>query len=174
MLVALVTFGAVCHAQMPRRVASDVKSCETQFAICQALLGTVGGKEARDVVHLAAITLFTESTGARSHVWPSRARDCMLTDGPRRAGTSAHVGTNTSGTLPPVETTRHPESKATSCAALLRECRAHGSARRRSTGGGEPLASPTMHMNKYLQLYLRTLTTIDGDISIDQFVLKNI
>ena len=76
-LVALVTFGALCHAQKPRRVASDVKSCETQFANCQALLGTVRGKEASNVVHLAAITPSSESAGARSHwpaaVWPSPA-----------------------------------------------------------------------------------------------------
>ncbi len=76
-LVALVAFGVVCHAQMPRRVASDVKSCDTQFANCQTLLGTSGGKEAKDVVHLAAITPSSESTGARSHlpaaVLPSRA-----------------------------------------------------------------------------------------------------
>ena len=78
MLVALVTFGVVCHAQMPRRVASDVKSCETQFANCQALLGTVGGKEATDVVRLAAITPSSTSKGARTYspaaVWASHAR----------------------------------------------------------------------------------------------------
>ena len=55
-LVALVTLGGVCHAQMPRPDASDVKTCATELAICQALLGTVGGKEATDVVRLAAIT----------------------------------------------------------------------------------------------------------------------
>jgi hypothetical protein len=67
MLVALVAFGVVCHAQMPRRVASDVKSCETQLAICQALLGTIGGQETKEVVHLAAITPSSEFIGARSH-----------------------------------------------------------------------------------------------------------
>ncbi len=67
MLVALLVFGVACHAQMPRREASDVKSCETQFADCQALLGTVGGQEAKDVLHLVVITPSSESTGARSH-----------------------------------------------------------------------------------------------------------
>ena len=67
-LVALVTFSVVCHAEKPRRLASDVKSCETQLAICQALLGTVGGQEAKDVVDLAATTTpSSKSTGARSH-----------------------------------------------------------------------------------------------------------
>ncbi len=64
-VVALVTFGVVCHAQMPRPDASDVKSCETELASCQALLGTVGGKEAKDVVHLAAITPSSKSSGSR-------------------------------------------------------------------------------------------------------------
>ncbi len=79
-LVALVTFGVVCHAQMPRPDASDVKSCETELTNCQALLGTVGGKEAKDVVHLAAITPSSKSRGARSQIispaaaWPSHAR----------------------------------------------------------------------------------------------------
>ena len=75
-LVALATHGVVCHAQMPRPDASDVKSCETEFAICQALLGSVGGKEAKDVVHLAAISPSSKSSGARSRAaaWPSHAR----------------------------------------------------------------------------------------------------
>jgi hypothetical protein len=76
-LVALATLGGICHAQMPRPDASDVKSCETELAICQALLGTVGGQETKEAVHLAAITPSSESAGARSHwpaaVWPSRA-----------------------------------------------------------------------------------------------------
>ena len=75
--VVLVTFGVICHAQLRRPDASVVKSCETELLICQALLGTVGGKEASNVVHLAAITPSSESAGARSHwpaaVWPSRA-----------------------------------------------------------------------------------------------------
>jgi hypothetical protein len=77
-LVALVSFGAACHAQKPRSVASDSKSCDSELAICQALLGIVGGKQAKDAVRLAAITPFSESTGAWSHspaaVWPSHAR----------------------------------------------------------------------------------------------------
>ena len=81
MLVALVTFGVICHAQMPRPDASVVKSCEPELAICQALLGKVGGKEATeatDVVRLAGITPSSTSNGARTHlpaaVWPSHAR----------------------------------------------------------------------------------------------------
>jgi hypothetical protein len=75
MLVALVTFGVVCHAQMPRPDASDVKSCATELATCQALLGSVGGKEAKDVVHLAAISPSPNSSGARSPAaaWLSHA-----------------------------------------------------------------------------------------------------
>ena len=63
--------------------------------------------------------------------------DCMFTDGPRRAGTSAHVGKNTSGTVQPADGAQYPESTATSCAVRLRECRAHAIARRRSTRPGE-------------------------------------
>ncbi len=78
MLVALVTFGVVSHAQIPRPDASVVKSCATELAICQALLGTVGGKEATNVVRLAAITPYLNPNGARTHspaaVWPSHAR----------------------------------------------------------------------------------------------------
>ncbi len=71
MLVALVTFGVKCHAQMPRPDASVVKSCETELAICQALLGAVGAKEATHVVRLAAIMpSSSKSNGARSHCPP--------------------------------------------------------------------------------------------------------
>ncbi len=73
-LVALVVFGVACHAQIPRRVASDVKSCETQFANCQALLGTVGSQEAKDVVHLAAITPSSKLNGARTPPFDLRLR----------------------------------------------------------------------------------------------------
>jgi hypothetical protein len=79
MPVALVTFGVlvtldvICHAQMPRPVVSDVKRCETELAICQALLSTFGGKEAKDVVRLAAITPSSNTNGARSH---PPAADC--------------------------------------------------------------------------------------------------
>ena len=74
----LVTFGVICHAQMRRPDASVVKSCEPELAICQALLGAVGGKEATDVVRLAAITPFSKPNRARTHspaaAWPSHAR----------------------------------------------------------------------------------------------------
>jgi hypothetical protein len=77
-LVALVSFGSVSHAQKPRSVASDSKSCDSELAICQALHGIVGGKQAKDAVRLAATTPSSESAGALSHspaaVWPSHAR----------------------------------------------------------------------------------------------------
>ncbi len=76
-LVALVTLGGICHAQMPRPDASDVKSCETELAICQALLGTVGGQEAKGGVRLVDVAPSSTSGGSRSHspavVWPSNA-----------------------------------------------------------------------------------------------------
>ncbi len=78
MLVVLVTFGVICHAQMRRPDASVVKSCDTELAICQALLGAVRAKEATNVVRLAAITPSLNPNGARTHppaaVWPSHAR----------------------------------------------------------------------------------------------------
>ncbi len=77
MLVVLVTFGVICHAQLRRPNASVVKSCELELAICQALLGTVGGKEATEVVRLAA-TPSLKPNGVRTHspaaAWPSHAR----------------------------------------------------------------------------------------------------
>ncbi len=64
MLVALVTFGVVCHAQMPRPDASDDKSCATELAKCQALLGAVRAKE--NVVRLAAVPPWSSKfNGAR-------------------------------------------------------------------------------------------------------------
>ena len=77
MLVALVTFGVVSRAQMPRPDASDDKSCATELAICQALLGAVRAKET--VVRLAAVPpSSSKSNGVRSRspaaVWPSHAR----------------------------------------------------------------------------------------------------
>jgi hypothetical protein len=67
--------------------------------------------------------------------------DCMVTNSPRRAEPSALVGKNTSGTVQPADGAQYRESSATSCAARLRDCRAHGSARRRSISLGEPLAT---------------------------------
>jgi hypothetical protein len=55
--------------------------------------------------------------------------DCMITASPCRAEPSALVRK------------QHPESDASSCAAMLRDCRAHSTARRRQISGGEPLAS---------------------------------
>ena len=64
-LVALFTFSVVvCHARLPSPDGSEVKSCETELAICQALLGTDGGEEAKDVFRFAAITPSSKSRGA--------------------------------------------------------------------------------------------------------------
>ncbi len=65
MLMALVTFGVICYSKMPRPDASDDKSCATELAICQALLGAVRAKEAKDVLRLAPITPSSTSNGAR-------------------------------------------------------------------------------------------------------------
>jgi hypothetical protein len=66
-LVALFAFGVICHAQMGRPDATDVKSCDTEFAICQALLSAVRAKGVKDIARLAAITPSSKSNGARSH-----------------------------------------------------------------------------------------------------------
>jgi hypothetical protein len=83
----------------------------------------------------------------------------MSTDSPCRAGPSALVGKNTSGTVQLADSAQYPGSSATSCAARLRDCRAHStSVRRRSTGGGEPLASrlplgiSTYTLSMYLEI----------------------
>jgi hypothetical protein len=140
MLVVLVTFGVICHVQMPRPDTSDVESGETKLSSCQALLGAVRAKEAKDVVRLAAIPPSSRSDGAIEFARPSLAfacADCMSTDSPCRAGPSALVGKNTSGLVQPADGAQYPESSATSCAARLRECRAHSiRARRRSTSPG--------------------------------------
>ncbi len=77
MLVALVTFGVVCHAQMPCPDASAAKGCDAELAVCQDRLGTVRSKQATDVVRLKAITPALKPIGARSHspaaVWPLQA-----------------------------------------------------------------------------------------------------
>ncbi len=138
-LVALVTLGGICHAQMPRPDASDVKSCETELAICEALLGTVGGKEAKGVVRLVGVAPSSTSRGARSRSpaagWPSHARTACSQPGPCA---EPNIGKNASGTVPPADRELHPESSATSCAARLRECRARSIIIRRSTVRGEP------------------------------------
>ena len=65
MLVALVTFGVVCHDQMPCPDASAAKSCDAELAVCQALLGTVRSKKATGVVRLAVITPSSNPNGDR-------------------------------------------------------------------------------------------------------------
>ena len=156
-LVVLATFGVVCHAQMPRPDASGVTRCEIQLASCQAVLGKVGAREADGLVPRADIMAETGTSSSAS-----KGRDCVLarspvnrlharaacakTPGaarvceasPCRSGSSALVGKNTSGAVQPTDTAQHRESNATSCAALLRDCRGHSSARRRSTSPGEP------------------------------------
>ncbi len=57
---------------------------------------------------------------------------------PCRAGPPALVGKNTSGAVQPADTAQYPESSATSCAAMLRDCRAHGTGRMGATSPGEP------------------------------------
>ena len=78
MIVALVTFGVVFHAQMPRPDALAAKSCDAELAVCQALVGTVRSKKATDVVRLTAITPSLNPNGARTRsptaAWPSPAR----------------------------------------------------------------------------------------------------
>ena len=61
---------------------------------------------------------------------------------PCGAGSRALVGKNASGWVPPAETTQYPESNATSCAAMLRECQAHSRVRMGVTGPGEPRPIP--------------------------------
>ena len=156
-LVALATFGVVCRAQMTPQDASGVTSCEIQLASCQAVLGKVGPMGADGLVPLVAImtetgTPSSASKGARLRSSPiavnrlhARAA-CAKTPGaarvceasPCRSGSSALVGKNTSGAVQPADGAQYPESNATSCAALLRDCRAHGSARMDATSGGEP------------------------------------
>ena len=62
----------------------------------------------------------------------------MREDSPCRAGSRSLVGNNTSGAVQPADTAQHPESNATSCAARLRDCQAHGRARMGATSLGEP------------------------------------
>ena len=50
----------------------------------------------------------------------------------------ALVVKNTSDAVQPADSTQYPESNATSCAAMLRDCQAHGTARMGATSPGEP------------------------------------
>jgi hypothetical protein len=156
-LGVLATFGVVCYAQMTPQDASGVTSCETELASCQAVLGAVGTKKAEDAVPLVAVTAETgtpssASKGARLRCSPPPIRlactDCERIDArplreasPCRAGSRALVSKNTSGAVQPADGAQHPESNATSCAAMLRDCQAHSSARMGSTSSGEPRRS---------------------------------
>ena len=136
-LLALFTFSVVvCHARLPRPDGPEAKSCETELAFCQALLGTVGGKDATGVLQLT-VAPSSKSRGRRSHAagWPSHARTACSQPGPCA---EPNIGKNASGTVPPADRELHPESSATSCAARLRECRARSIIIRRSTVRGEP------------------------------------
>ncbi len=75
----------------------------------------------------------------------------MREDSPCCAGSPALVGKNTSGAVQPADTAQYPESKATRCAAMLRDCRAHGTARMGATGPGEPrpIAPFSLHVYKF-------------------------
>jgi hypothetical protein len=80
-LVVLATFGVVCHAQMTPQDASGVTSCEAELASCQAVLGALGTKKAKDVVPLSSVTAETgtpssASKGARMR--SSRRRSAWL------------------------------------------------------------------------------------------------
>ncbi len=164
----LGTFGVVCHAQMaPQDDASGVTSCETELASCQAVLGAVGTRKAEDIVPLAAVTAKTgtpssASKGARLRCGPPPFRlactDCVRIDraSPWRAGSRALVGMNASGTVQPAETAQYPESNATSCAAMLRDCRAHSSARMGATSPGEP--RPIVPISFCIHTYLERST----------------
>ncbi len=66
--------------------------------------------------------------------------DCMITASPCRAEPSALVRK------------QYPESDTPSCAAMLRDCRAHGTARRRQTSWGAP-PHPAYH--PYLHFHVR-------------------
>ena len=59
-------------------------------------------------------------------------------DSPCRAESRALVGKNTSGAVQPADGAQYPESNATSCAAMLRDCQAHRIARMGATSSGEP------------------------------------
>ena len=70
---------------------------------------------------------------------------------PRRSGPRALVGKNTSGAVQPADTAQYPESNATSCAAMLRDCQAHSHARMGATSPGEPrpIAPFSLHVYKF-------------------------
>ena len=86
---------------------------------------------------------------------------------PCRAGSSALVGKNTSGAVQPADTAPDPESNATSCAAMLRDCRVHGTGRMDATSSGEPrpIAPFSLHVYKFqgeitIYLYVRMCPSV--------------
>jgi hypothetical protein len=64
---------------------------------------------------------------------------------PCRSGPRALVDKNLRGAMHPADTAQYPESNATSCAAMLRDCQEHGSPRVGTTSPGEPLAPLSLH-----------------------------
>ncbi len=67
----------------------------------------------------------------------------MIPGSPCRAEPSAIIDKIASGTVQSADTAQYTESNATSCAAMLRECRTHSGVRRRSHNS-EHLASLTI------------------------------
>ena len=154
--MVLATFGVVCHAQMTPQDDRDA-SCEAELAKCQAVLGAVGAKKAEDAVHLAAVTAETGTPSSASEGaqiafypatdspsihglrWQRRQHAASVREAiPCRAGSRALVSKNTSDAGQPADSMEYPESNATGCADLLRDCRAHSRARMGATSGGEP------------------------------------
>ncbi len=58
--------------------------------------------------------------------------------------------------LAAVTAEQYPESNAPSCAAMLRDCQAHSSARMGATSGGDPgrlMAPSSLHAHIYIYIY---------------------
>ena len=93
----------------------------------------------------------------------ARARE----DSPFRAGSPALVGKNASSAVQPADTAQYPESNATSCAVMLRECRAHGRARMGETSPGEPRPIAPFSLQIYkIQGEIKIFLSIRKDVSI--------
>ena len=84
---------------------------------------------------------------------------------PCRAGSRALVSKNTSDAVQPADGMEYPESNATGCADLLRDCRAHSRARMGATSGGEPRpVAPYPYMR----------TKVRGEITIFLSICKDV
>ncbi len=136
-LVVLIALGAICHAQMTQQDAR-----QAEFAKCRAVLGAVGAGSG---------TPSSASKGALIACWPAtdspsmhglhahRCQGAARVRGasPCRAGSHALVGKNMSGAVQPTDGAQYLEPTAASCAARLRDFRAHTSARTDATSPGE-------------------------------------